>query len=484
ESLLLGLLGGVAGFLLAWSGFSALVALAPRVPTFQPHALRVDTQVFIFSLLASLFVSILFGLIPAMRASRKGSNELLRAGRGVQGGLRDRAARSLLVMGEVALAVALMIASGLLVRSLRNLQTDPLGYSPDHLLMTGFCCLDMAHYPGQRDINAFYRQLSGRLQSLPGVESIASTTVLPLRSFDGGGTPILIQGRPVPAPGNEELSDFRVVGNAYFSTLKIPLLRGRDFTEQDDDEHAQVALINDAFRRRYFQDKEPLGQQVQIVNHVPFGRWFNVIGVVTDSRDRGLGKEIRPTIYLTVQQNDVRGTMMMVRTKADPMTMAANVRRTMLSVKSDLFIGRTSTMDDMLADSLSPQRFSVVLLSLFTGIAVGLALVGVYGVISYSVAQRTHEIGLRMALGAQPRDMLRLVIGQGLRLVLTGTAVGLAAAMAATQLMTNLLFGVSARDPLTAVLVCTAAVAVALMACYVPARRAMRVDPMIALRYE
>jgi putative ABC transport system permease protein len=270
----------------------------------------------------------------------------------------------------------------------------------------------------------------------------------------------------------------------YFSAMKIPILHGREFGAQDDDSHALVAVVNEAMVRRYWPDQEPLGQQVQLVNAQPFGRWFTVIGVAANSRDRGLGMETRPTVYVSALQSLVRGSGILVRTKADPVAMASDLRAAIRSVKADISLGPARTLDDLLSDSLSPQRFSVTLLSLFTGIALGLALIGVYGVMAYMVAQRTREIGLRMALGAKPRDMLRMVVGQGFKLAAIGMTAGLLGALASARLMNGLLFGVKAHDPLTAISVGFALVSVALLACFLPARRAMRVEPMAALRDE
>ena len=485
ESLLLGLLGGLAGFALAWSGFAWLLAIAPTIPTFQPHALRIDLTVFLFSMAASLFVSVLFGLAPALRVSRKDSNELMRqASRGSRGGRRDRSARNALVASEVALAVTLMIGSALLIQSLRNLAKDNLGFAHDHLLSMSVCCLDQTQYPNQPEITAFWRQVFDRLHTLPGVSAATATSRLPVRGFDGSGTPILIQGRPAPPPGHDTLADAFYVGPNHFSAMGVPVLRGRELGPQDDDQHALVAVVNEAMVRRYWPDQDPIGQQVQLVNSQPFGRWFSVIGVVGNAHDRGLGRDTRPSVYVGNMQNLVRGTALLVRTQADPVSMAANVRSALRSVKADLSMNRPRTLDDVLSESLSQQRFSVTLLSLFTAIALGLALVGVYGVMAYMVVQRTHEIGLRMALGARPRDMLKLVVGQGFRIASLGVTAGLMGALASTRLMNSLLFGVSPRDPFTVVSVCAMLIVVALLACYLPARRAMKVDPMIALRCE
>jgi putative ABC transport system permease protein len=316
------------------------------------------------------------------------------------------------------------------------------------------------------------------------VEAASTTSALPMRQFDGSGSPFLIQGRPVPDPGHDTLTDSRLVEPDYFHTMQITLLRGRIFTAQDDDSHPLVAVINATMARRYFPDTDPIGHQIQLVNMRPSDRWFTVIGTVADSRDRGLGRETRCTVYVSDLQNIVRGTVLLIRTKAEPLAMGGTVRSALRSLNRDLFIGEANTLDGVLATSLAPQRFSVTLLTLFATLALSLASIGVYGVTAYTVAQRTREIGIRIALGAQARDVLRLILGQGAGLALAGIALGLAGAMALTRMMTTLLFGVNARDPLTLVVVSGVLAAVALLACYIPARAAMRVDPMVSLRSE
>lgn len=481
ESLLLSVLGGVAGFLLAWAGFTSIISIAPSMPTFEPHALRIDSQVLLFSMAASLLVGTLFGLAPALRMSRKASHQLAQqSGRSAQGSLRDRAARNLLVVSEIGLAVTLMIGSALLVESLRNLQNDRLGFAHDHVLTMSVCCAEAT----QPEIALFFQQLMERVNAVPGVESASASTRLPTGGFDGGGSVILIQGRPAPPPGRDDLADLNAIAPGYLSTLKIPLLRGRDITAQDDADHPTAVLVNEAFVQRYLPKEEPLGHQIQMVNLQPFGRWLNIVGVVANTRERGLGKEIRSTIYLSHSQVLFRGTTLLVRTKVEPQTITRSIRGAIKSMKSDLSIGAPQTMDEVLSDSLSSQRFSVTLLTIFTAIALGLALVGVYGVMAYMVAQRTREIGIRMALGARPRDMLRMVMAQGLRLAIAGVVAGVAGAFASARLLSSLLFGVSPRDPMTALAVSAILTAIALLACYVPARRAMKVDPMVALRYE
>ena len=486
ESLILGVLGGTAGFLIAWATFGLLISSIPRIPSFEPRAIRIDSQVFLFSILTSLLSSIVFGLVPAIRATKRDLNELQRqASRAAaHGTLRDRVLRHLLIVGEMGMAVVLLTGTALLVESLRNLQRDPLGFDSDHVLTIDICCLDAAFYTDQASISSFYRRLFDRLRELPGVEAASGTAWLPLRQFQGAGTPFLIQGRTPPPPGQETLTGYRQVEPDYFSTLKIALLRGRTFTPLDDEQHPLVAVINQAMVDQFFRGQDPIGQEVQIVNHQPFGQWFKVIGVVASSKDAGLGTVARDMIFISYLQDNARGVSLLVRTKSEPLLMAETVKSAVRSLKADMAFGEVRTLDQAMAQSLTPQRISANLLTLFAALALGLASVGVYGVTAYTVAQRTHEIGVRMALGAKPRDMFRLILGQGLRLAVIGAVVGLAAGLGVTRLLTSLLFGVSARDPVTALIVCAILGSVTLLACYVPARKAMKVDPMIALRYE
>lgn len=486
ESLILGVLGGIAGFLVAWATFGTLTSTLPRIPSFEPRAMRIDIQVFLFSILMSLLSSIVFGLAPALRSTKKDLNELQRqASRAAaHGTLRDRVLRHLLIVGEMGMAVVLLTGTALLVESLRNLERDPLGFDTDHILTIDFCCLDAAVYPDQASISLFYRRLFDRLRTLPGIDAASGAAWLPLRQFQGSGTPFLVQGRTPPPPGKENLTGFRQVEPDYFSTMKIPVLRGRTFTVQDDEQRPLVAVINQAMVDQFFHGEDPIGQQVQIVNHQPFGQWFKVIGVVASSKDAGLGTQARDMIFLSYLQDTGRGISLLIRTKSEPLLMTENIKSTIRSLKPDTAFGEVRTLDEALAQSLTPQRISANLLTLFAALALGLASVGVYGVTAYTVAQRTHEIGVRMALGAKPRDMFKLIVVQGLWLALIGAGVGLAAGLGVTRLLTSLLFGVSARDPFTAVIVCGILAGVTLLACYIPARRAMKVDPMVALRYE
>ena len=485
ESVLLGLIGGLAGFGLAWATFKPLSAIMPRLPSFTPNSLRIDTQVFLFSMAVSVFASVIFGLTPALRMSKRDLNEWLReAGRGARGSARQRLTRQLLVVGEIGVAVVLLVGTGLLVSTLRNLKNDRLGFRSDHMLTVNMCCLDNARYPAQQQVSSFYKQLFDRLQSLPGVESVSSSTGLPLGQFDGAGSVFAIHGRPPAQPGRETVSDSRLVGANFFRTMEIPMLRGRDFSTQDDDSHQLVAIINDTMARRYFPDADPIGQEIQLVNLQPLGRWFTIVGIAADSRDRGLGKETRCTLYLNNMQNLIRGSALLLRTKPNPETLLPGVRDTVRSLNQDISLGNPRSLEQALDQSLAAQKFSATLLTLFALLALILASVGVYGVVTYLVTQRTHEIGVRIALGAGRRDIISLVLNQGVRLALAGIGVGLIGAIVSTRLMGSLLFGVNARDPLTLVVVSVVLAAVALLACYLPARRATKVDPLEALRSE
>ncbi len=485
ESVLLGIMGGAAGFLLAFASSGPLLSLVPTIPSFRPQAFSIDAQVFLFSMSVSLVASILFGLTPALRISKRELSEWLReAGRGAKGTVRNRLARNALVVSEIALAIVLLVATGLLLRTLHNLKDDRLGFNSDHVLTVGMCCLDNSKYPTQKEITVFYKQLFDRLQSIPDVTSASIATAFPLRQFDGAGSVIQIKGAPPSQPGHETLADPRIVGPDYLQTLEIPLVRGRGFTTQDDDEHVPVALINETFARRYFPGQDPIGQQFQMVNLTPLGRWFNVVGVAADSRDRGLGRDTRSTFYLSYLQTTTRGGGLLVRTKPGAPEVLSSVRNAVRSMNQDVIFDNPQSLNQVIEESLSSERFSTTLLSLFAFLAICLASVGVYGVVAYTVLQRTHEIGVRMALGAQRTDIMKLVLGQGTRLALAGVILGLIGAFASTRLMSSLLFGVSVRDPLTFALVSVVLIGVTLLACYIPARRATKVDPLEALRYE
>jgi putative ABC transport system permease protein len=487
ESLLLGIIGGAAGLLGCGFAFRPMLALAPHIPTFQPNAVRLDATVVMIAMAATLLATLLFGAMPALRLSSEGLRSgLAAAGRGQHGGLRHRATLRLLVISEIGLAMVLLAATGLLVTTLRNLQRDRPGFNPERLLTLEVCCLDSQHYSNPQQIATFSRSLFERLRAIPGVQAVSSTNALPDRQFDGAGSQFQIRGRAT-TPGHENVSDFRVVESDYFPTMEIPLVRGRLFTAADDENAEPVALVNESMAQRYFPGGDPIGQQVLRGGLSAKPRWFRIAGIVTNSRDRGAGRETRSTIYVNNVQNPAGftgGFTLLVRSKGDPRNLESQVRDAVRSVDRDLTTGNARSMQDVMSASLLAERFLATLLTVLATIALCLAAVGVYGVSSYAVAQRTHEIGVRLALGAKPSDVLLLVIGEAARMGATGVLGGLVAALPAMRLFSGLLFGVKARDPLTLLLVGVLLSAVAMLAACVPARRAMSVDPLVALRYD
>ena len=484
ESLLLGVVGGVAGFSLARLAFESMMAAAPYIPSFRPNAIQMDDQVLAFAIAVSIVTSVVFGLGPALRISRQDLRDSLHeAGRGAQSGLREHIARRVLVASEIGLAVVLLAGASLLLETYRNLQTDRLGFNSDHILVSSFCCLDENHYRTQSDFSAYYTKLFQRLRELPGVESVSGIDSLPLRQFRGSGFPFEIQGRPVPLPGSEPAADLFFIEPRYFETMQIPILRGRSLADEDDLNSAPVAIINTSLAKRYWPDQDPIGQLLRPVGEAN-PRWYRIVGVVADAKQRGLGTEPVPAIYRTYYQSLARYTFVLVRTRPDPLSTAAAVRDTIASVDRRLPLGAVQTLNQQLDQSVSAQRFSMTLLALFAGLALSLAAVGVYGVTAYMAVQRTHEVGVRVALGARPADIVRLLLGEGLRVGLVGVTVGVASALVLTRVMQNLLYGVGASDPLTFLVASAMLIAITLAACYLPVRRAAQVDPMVALRDE
>lgn len=483
ESLLLGVVGGVMGFGLARLAFKSMMAAAPYIPLFRPNAIQIDNQVLAFAMTVSIVTSVAFGLGPALRISRQDLHDSLHeAGRGAYGGVREHITRRLLVASEIALAVVLLAGASLLLETYRNLQTDRLGFNSDHILVSNFCCLDETHYRTQSDFSAYYTKLFERLRELPGVESVSGIDGLPLRQFRGSGVPFEIQGRPAPL-GSEPTADLFFIEPRYFQTMQISLLGGRSFADKDDLNSAPVAIINASLAKRYWPDQDPIGHLLRPVGEA-IPRWYRIVGIAADAKQRGLGTEPVPAIYRTYYQSMARYTFVLVRTRPDPLSMAAAVRNAIALVDARLPLGAVQTLNQQLAQSVSAQRFSMTLLALFAGLALCLAAVGVYSVTAYMAGQRTHEVGVRMALGAQPVDIMSLLLGEGLRLGLVGVATGVASALGLTRVMQNLLFGVRAGDPLTFLAVSGVLIVITLVACYLPVRRAARIDPMVALRGE
>ena len=477
ESMLLALAGGTLGVFLAASGVNLLVAFSGNDIPPTAH-IGIDGVVLGFTLAVSLLTGILFGLVPALPATQPArlSETLKEGGRG-RGSSRSRT-RNLLVVLETAIAVVLLIGAGLLIRSFNRLQNVGPGFDAANVL-TLRIDLPRDKYNLPEKAALFWGQLQERLAALPGVEAVGMNTELPL-SGQPNDTPFTVEGRPPVQPNQQFGADFRRVNQDYLRSLRIPVKRGRNFTPQEVRQSAHVVLISEALVDGVFPGEDPLGQRLLLGLNEKTP--FEIIGIVGDIRHRTLEADPFPTMYLPVP--DTGWTNLTIRVAGDPLSLAAAVRKEVQAIDPDQPIAAVRTMEQVVAESLGAPRYRTLLLGLFAFVAMLLAAIGIYGVISYAVAQRTHEIGIRMALGAQPLAVHRLVIGQGVRLALVGVGVGLIGAVALTRLLAGLLFGVTATDPLTFIGVAVILAVIASLACWIPARRAAKVDPMIALRHE
>jgi putative ABC transport system permease protein len=482
ESMLLAVLGGALGLLLAFWGVDALVSLLPEdVP--RVDMIGVDRYVLGFTLLVSLVTGVLLGLVPAQQATKPDLTEALKEGRKSLMAISPRnRVRSLLVISEVALALVLLIGAGLMLKSFRQLQKVDPGFNPQNVL-TMQIALPELKYEEEKQQAIFFHQLLERVESLPGVVSAGISTNLPFR--EDSQSDFNIEGRPEP----ETVRDALIASNGsvspnYFRAFGIPVLKGRAFTEQDTADSMPVAVINETLARRYWPNEDPLGKRLRLGAEEDGAPLCTIVGIVGDVRHYDLDKQPNAELYFPYQQQPKPSMSLVVRTASDPLKIIAAVRNEVQAIDREQPVYNVVTMESRLTESIASRRLSVMLLGIFAVLALVLASVGIYGVVSYSVTQRTHEIGVRMALGAQARDVLRLVVGQGMLIALIGVAVGLTGAFALTRLMSSLLYGVSATDPLTFVVISLTLSLVALVACYLPARRAMKVDPMVALRYE
>ncbi|HYE64226.1 MAG TPA: ABC transporter permease [Pyrinomonadaceae bacterium] len=479
ESTLLSLTGGVIGLLLAMWGVDLLIALSPEnLPRLREIGL--DGRVVGFTLVVSILTGIIFGLAPALQASKLDLNSSLKeGGRGSMEGFGRQRMRGLLIISEVALALVLLIGAGLMIRSFQRMhQVDP-GFDPNHVLALQLS-LPRSKYTENEQMVNFYNQVLGRIATLPGVESVGATWTLPLSGQDAGRG-FEIEGY-TPAPDERTNAAFGVVSPRYFQTMKIPVLKGREFADQDTASAPGVVIINEPFARRYFPDGDALGKRLKLRGDD--NPWLTIAGVVRDIKHTELTARPRMEMYLPYLQYPFPSMNVVVRTAHDPASLMMAVRKEVWAVDPDQPVANVETMTQLISNSVARARFNTILLGIFASVALILAAIGLYGVISYSVTQRTHEIGIRLALGAQHGDVLRMIVGQGMILVLVGVLIGLAAAFAVTRLMSSLLYGVTATDPLTFAGVSLVLAGVAFLASLIPARRATKVDPMAALRYE
>jgi putative ABC transport system permease protein len=482
ESVLLALLGGGLGLLLALWGTSLIESIGSQVSPLL-SGIRIDPVVLSFTVVISLLSGLAFGLAPAMHVSKPDLNETLKeGGRSVDGSVGRTRLRGFLVVSEVAMAVVLLICAALLIKSVMQLRDVNPGFNSENLLTMNIA-LPSAKYPEKAAQVAFYDTLIKRVEALPGVRAAGVTSVLPLSdNFDGRG--LAVEDQPKP-PGEEISVDLYITTPGYLRAMEIPLLKGRAMDEHDRENAPLVALVSETMAQQLWPGQDPLGKRVKFPGSEKRPQpWRTVVGVVKDVKQYGLDRKDNMQLYLPQAQFPASYMSLVVRTGPDPNSMAAAVKNEVQAIDKDQAVFNVTSMEQLLSNSISLRRFSMLLLLFFALVALTLASIGIYGVISYSVSQRTHEIGIRMALGARERDVLRMVLGQGMLLTLAGVGLGLLGAFALTRVMSSLLFGVTATDPATFAAVSLLISVVAFLACYIPARRATRVDPMIALRYE
>jgi putative ABC transport system permease protein len=482
EGLLLALMGGAAGLLLAIWGTELLIAFAPEGLLPSVADVRLDWRVMLFALGAAIGTGFLFGLAPAWQARKVDVNTALKENASKGSSARGRL-RGALVVAEIALSLMLLVGAGLLLRTFANLLNVPPGFDAKNVL-TFQVALNGNRYDTNAESAQFYQAALDRVRTLPGVEAAAITNKLPLDwQFNMAVT-------FADKPDDYKSVQFRTISPDYFKVMKIAMRQGRDFTFSDNAASAPVAIVNEAFVQKFADGKDPFARQFSIGRDDALKQ---IVGIVADTKQMGLDSPALPTVFLPLAQlsdklmattRAFNYTYFAVRTNIDPATMQATLKQAMAAVDSTLPLAGFRTMDDLMTRSVSSQRFYMLLLALFALLGLILAAVGIYGVMSYAVAERTNELGIRLALGASPRDVLRLMLKHGLQLATIGLGIGLAGAFGLTRVMKGFLFGISATDPLTFASIALLLLAVASLACYLPARRATKVDPLVALRYE
>ena len=491
ESVLLSVLGGAAGLLVTKLGIALLAVVKPSsnpafkakdIQTLNFAAANLDTQVLVFNFGLAIITGLLFGLVPALQASRADFNDSLKDSTSLfdgKGGLwRQLNPKNILVLAEIALSLVLLVSAGLMIRSFVRMQSVQIGFTPNDLITLK---IDL---PAKYNSAAFYEELISRTAAMPGVTSASVTNKVPLSSSPCR-TVMKIDGVTLPPEAEPPLVGCVSVGPDYFKTLRVPVIHGRVFTDQDREGAQRVAIINETAARKYWPDENPLGKRIRLsIGWEPADDWAEIVGVIGDVKYGKVEEAVQPDVYLCYLQPTEPSPFLIVRAATNPLSLVPALRQTVLSIDRNLAVYDIKTMDERIADSTSQTRFSAVLLGLFATVALILAAIGIYGVMSYAISARTREIGIRMALGAQRADVLRLVIRNGLSITLIGVAIGIVAAIGATNILASQLYGIAATDPATFVAISALLICVALLACYLPARRATKVDPMIALRYE
>jgi putative ABC transport system permease protein len=488
ESLLLSVMGGTLGLLFAMWGIDALLAALPEdMPRLLVVGIGLNTPVLLFTLVVSIMTGLLFGLAPALQASKSNLNETLKDGGRTSAGAGRQRVRNLLVVLEVALSLLLLVSAGLLIKSFARLQQTDLGFDPSNVL-TLRVPLPEARYKEYGQVDNFWNELLQRVRALPGVQSAGLTRGLPMNGGIESG--IMLEGQESTNPKDATVAVNLYAEPGYFKTMSIPLISGRFLSEQDTKDAPLVVMVDEMFVARLLPNTDPIGKRLRIGGNLAPLR--SIVGVFKHMKHYGPDEEGRVEIYIPYKQVPAeffaaanRGLWLAVKTaSSDPTSLAPAIRNEVSQIDKDQPISNIGTMEQIVAATVAPQKFATWLLAVFAATAMLLAAIGIYGVMAYSVTQRTHEIGIRMALGAGRRDVLKMVVLQGMRLAFIGVAIGLAGAFALTRLMASLLYGVSATDPFTYGGVSVLLAMVALLACLVPARKATKVDPMIALRYE
>jgi len=481
ESVLLSVVGGAFGLLIGYWGVKALISLnEDRIP--RTNEISLDWKVLLFTFGVSILTGVLFGIVPAIQTTKTDLHETLKEGGRSAAAAAKHWVRSVLVVAEIAMALAVLVGAGLLVKSFMRVQEINPGFNPQGLLTMGVSLPDFKYSEASQRAN-FYKQLINDVRSLPGVQSAGAVSVLPL-SGQGSSGSFRIEGRDVP-PGQSSPHGARWAATPdYFKTMGIPLVRGRYFEDRDTPDGKQVAIIDQALANKYWPNEDPVGKRIVFEGTRDNPNWREIVGIVGHVKHTDLEGESRAQYYIPHQQRAQGGMTLVVRTTGDPNALAATVRNAVGNLDKELPVFRIRTMDQFVADSMAQRRFALLLIGIFAGLALLLASIGLYGVMAYSVTQRTHELGLRMALGAQASDVLKLVVKQGMLLAGIGLGIGLVGAFFLSRLMKTLLFNVSATDPVIFAAIAATLAIVAFVACFFPARRATKVDPMVALRYE
>ncbi|HEX6719485.1 MAG TPA: ABC transporter permease, partial [Pyrinomonadaceae bacterium] len=483
ESTILALAGGVVGLLIAYWGLAAITKLLPAdFP--RLNEIHIDLRILGFTFAASVLTGILFGLAPALQLSRADVQESMKeGGRGAAGSLRQSRLRQALIVSEVALSVVLLVGAGLLFRSFMRLQSVNTGFVAEQVLTAKLTPAGQS-YVQQGDFAKFYNQLLEKVSAVPGVQAAGLINTLPLEK--GPTLAFRVEGRPITTPDKWPPANYRVVSPDYFRAMGVPVLQGRAFTDRDSENAPRTIIANQQLVHEIFPDENPIGKRVTFgrtdQNQQPI--WFEIVGVVANVRSLELREEPTAELYFSALQDFWPGMSLVVRSSVEPSRLSGSVRQVVNEVDKSVPVSDVKTMDHIVSESITQPRFNLFLLALFSTVAMLLSAAGIYGVTAYTVTQRTHELGIRIALGAQVSDVLKMILGQGMAVIGVGLVIGLASAFALMRLLRSLLFGVGENDPLTFAAITLVLLLVALAACYIPARRATKVDPLEALRYE